>query len=60
MEKNTVVIFTAKLARKLLKDGEHLVDIKPDKLDRSGKRSVFVFEKTERLSEVLKGYTDCV
>ena len=44
MEKNTIIIFTANKARELLKDGFKVVDIKPDKTDSDGKRSVFVFE----------------
>lgn len=33
----TVVICSAKMARKLLKDGYSIVDIKPDKTDLEGK-----------------------
>lgn len=51
---STIVIFTAKTARMLLKEGEYMVDIKPDRTDPDGKRSVFVFEKTERLLEKIK------
>ena len=50
-EKKTVIIFTAKKARKLLKEGFILVDIKPDKTDFEGKRSVFVFKNEDGILE---------
>ena len=53
MEKETIVIFTAKKARALLKEGYTLIDIKPDKTDVDGKRSVFVFKKEEGIMEML-------
>ena len=53
-EKDTVIIFTAKKARALLKMGYTLVDIKPDKTDPDGKRSVFVFKNENGLLEKLK------
>ncbi len=56
MKKNTIIIFTAKLARNLLKDGFTIVDIKPDKTDKDGKRSVFVFKKESNIEEVIKEY----
>ena len=52
--KNTIVIFSAKKARKLIRDGFALVDIKPDKTDPDGKRSVFVFKNEEGLLEKIK------
>ncbi|WP_352399007.1 hypothetical protein [Anaerotignum sp.] len=54
MNKDSIIIFTAKAARKLLKSGFTIIDIKPDKNDIDGKRSVFVFEYTEELMEKLK------
>ena len=54
MEKETIVIFTAKKARTLLKEGFTLVDIKPDKTDSDGKRSVFIFRNETGLLEKLK------
>lgn len=54
MEKETIVIFTAKKARTLLKEGFTLVDIKPDKTDSDGKRSVFVFKYDDGILEKLK------
>ena len=54
MNKETIVIFTASKARELLKNGFTLVDIKPDKKDSEGKRSVFVFKNEEGLLEKIK------
>lgn len=55
MNKETIVIFTASKARELLKDGRFtLIDIKPDKKDPDGKRSVFVFKNEEGLLEKIK------
>ena len=53
-EKDTVIIFTAKKARALLKMGHTLVDIKPDKMDVDHKRSVFVFKNEDGLLEKIK------
>lgn len=53
-EKDTVIIFTAKKARALLKMGYTLVDIKPDKMDVDHKRSVFVFKNEEGLLDKIK------
>lgn len=50
-EKDTVIIFTAKKARTLLKMGYTLVDIKPDKMDIDHKRSVFVFKNEDGILE---------
>ncbi len=49
MEKNAITIFTANKARELLKEGYTIIDIKPDKNDLEGKRSVFVFKNEEGL-----------
>lgn len=49
--KETIVIFTAKKARTLLKKGYTLVDIKPDKTDFDGKRSVFIFKYEDGILE---------
>ena len=54
MEKNTIIIFTANKARELLKDGFKVVDIKPDKTDSDGKRSVFVFEYADGILDKIK------
>lgn len=54
MNKETIVIFTASKARELLKKGFTLVDIKPDKKDEDGKRSVFVFKLEDGILENIK------
>ena len=55
MEKKAITIFTASKARELLKVGKFtLIDIKPDKTDPDGKRSVFVFKNEEGLLEKIK------
>lgn len=58
MEKKAITIFTAKVARELLKDGFTLIDIKPDKNDSDGKRSVFIFKNEEKLLEKIKEYKE--
>ena len=55
-DRNTIVIFTAKLARNLLKDGFTIVDIKPDKTDEDNKRSVFVFRNENHIKDKIKEY----
>ena len=52
--KKTITIFTASKARELLKNGFTVIDIKPDKTDPDGKRSVFIFKNAERLLERIK------
>ena len=58
MKKETIVVFTAKIARELLHDGFTLVDIKPDKKDPDGKRSVFVFKIEVGLLQTIKEYKE--
>ena len=52
----TVVICSAKMARKLLKDGYSIVDIKPDKTALEGKRSVFVFKNDNGIRDKMREY----
>lgn len=54
----TVIIFSAKTARRLLKDGYSIVDIKPDKTDLEGKRSVFVFKNDNGIRDKMKKYKE--
>jgi hypothetical protein len=54
--KRSVIIFSAKLARKLLKKGYTMVDIKPDRTDSDGKRGVFVFCNENGIMDEMK---DC-
>ena len=51
--KENLMVFTAEMARQLLKRGYSVVDIKPDKLDSTGKRSVFVFKNDDGLQEAI-------
>lgn len=43
---NTKSIFTPYVARRLLRMGNTIVDIKPDKNNRN--KTIFIFEKTEK------------
>ena len=54
MNKEAITIFTASKARELLKNGFTLIDIKPDKTDLDGKRSVFIFKNEDGLLEKVK------
>lgn len=51
MKKKVITVFTAKKARQLLKEGFTIVDIKPDRLDPSHKRTLFLFKNEEGLME---------
>lgn len=51
--KEAITIFTAAKARELLKYGYKIIDIKPNKYDKSNKRSVFVFENEKGLEDRL-------
>lgn len=53
MEKENLMVFTSQMARQLLRMGYTIVDIKPDKLDNEGKRSVFVFKNENGLQEAI-------
>ena len=50
---NTIMIFSARMARELLKKGFTIVDIKPDKKDPDMKRSIFVFRWTQGIMDIL-------
>lgn len=47
----TVIVFTSQTARKLLKMGYTIVDIKPDRNDIERKRSVYAFRDEPGLRE---------
>ena len=53
MKKEVITVFTAKKARKLLKEGYQIVDIKPDKTDFEGKRTLFLFKYEDGIMESL-------
>lgn len=57
MEKKTIIIFTSNKARQLLRDGFKVIDIKPDKTDPDGKRSVFVFEYESGILDKIRNQT---
>ena len=48
------MVFTSQIARQLLREGYQIVDIKPDKLDSDGKRSVFIFKHKDGLIDDVK------
>lgn len=54
MQKEYLTIFTAKIARQLLRENFEIVDLKPDKLDPDHKKTIFVFRNKEGLLERLK------
>lgn len=49
---NTKSIFTPYVARRLLRMGNPIVDIKPCKENRD--KTIFIFENTEKLNEDIK------
>lgn len=51
----TKLIFNASVARYLLKKGNAIVDIKPNKNDPC--KTVFVFEKTEKFIKDFVGFS---
>ena len=51
MKKEVITVFTAKVARKLLREGFTIVDIKPDRLDPDHKRTLFLFKNKDGLME---------
>jgi hypothetical protein len=53
-KRENVVVFTGQIARQLLKLGFTIVDIKADKLDPEGKRSVFVFKDENDIRNKIK------
>ena len=53
-ERKTIVIFAASRARQLLKAGFQIIDIKPDRKDKTHMRSVFIFRYDERIQQYLK------
>lgn len=53
MKKDVITVFTAKKARKLLREGFTIVDIKPDKTDFEGKRTLFLFKYEDGIMESL-------
>lgn len=52
--KETIVIQNPKIARHLLKMGETIIDIKPNKYNK--RATVFVFKYTKTIDEYLANY----
>lgn len=48
------IIFSAVLARNLIKQGFIVIDIKPNNRDK--KRTVFVFEDSDELNQAIEEY----
>lgn len=54
MQKESIIIFSPALARKLIKMGFQIVDIKPDKINPI--KSVFVFKRNQAIVNELERY----
>lgn len=54
MQKESIIIFSPALARKLIKMGFQIVDIKPDKINPI--KSVFVFKRNQAIENELEKY----
>ena len=52
------LIFDAKIARKLLKQGFVVIDIKPNR--ENVEKSIFVFENTEKFQQALTQLMDAI
>ena len=52
--KDSIIIFSATRARELLRAGFQIIDIKPDRKDKTHMRSVFVFRYDEKIQQYLK------
>ena len=50
-----ITVFTASLARRLLVQGYTIIDIKQDKQDPDGKRTIFIFKEEEGLQDIITG-----
>lgn len=48
-----LMVFTPDLARKLLRKGYTICDIKPDRLDPDHKRSIFIFQDEDGIRDDL-------
>lgn len=55
MQNNVKLVFTAKLARCLLRLGYQIIDIKPNK--NNPNRTVFIFKDCEGLKEAIREAT---
>lgn len=55
--KEYITVFTASMARQLLKAGYQIVDIKPDKTDKDNKRSLFIFQNMNGITDYISTHT---
>lgn len=55
IKKDTILVITAQLARRLLKEGYKIVDIKPDKNNHD--RTVFIFKNENGLQDKIREFT---
>lgn len=53
-EKKDVIVFNADIAKKLLRKRYCIVDLKKDKQDPDGKKTIFVFRNDDGLEEEIK------
>ena len=51
MDKEYISVFKAKRVRRLLRMGNHIFDIKPDKNEPEKERSIFIFKNTDKLQK---------
>lgn len=54
-KRDAIIVFTGELARKLLKDGYTIIDVKPHKHLQNA--SVFVFKNKDGLEDKIRQYT---
>lgn len=52
-KRSTVLVYYAAMAKQLLKLGYQIVDLKKDKFDKDGKKTVFVFKNENNLEDVI-------
>lgn len=58
-KKEAVVVFAAWKARELIRRGYHVIDIKPDRDDPTGARTLFLFDKTDEIMHQLSEIQLC-
>ena len=51
-KKETIIINSGSVARRLLREGERIIDVKPHRQVKNA--SVFVFESTENITRILE------
>ena len=52
--KNPIVVYTGRMARKLLREGYTIGDIKADQTDPDRKRSIFFFKNEDGILDMVK------